>query len=176
LGFIKRDIRNGRSTYYFIADPRTWFTPAQDSPPNVVHPTPERGSPITIKEPSDEPSVNHQKGAKPTKMVLPDWLPLAAWNGYMEMRKEKRKAPTVRAVELLLAELHKLLMAGQDIAAVLDKSTRNGWTDVYAIKPDPVRGVGKAIADIDAINARNNAEAKRLLGITDNDDLRMING
>jgi len=47
---------------------------------------------------------------------------------------------------------------------------RNNWAKVGA---SPVRAV---VTDIDAINARNNAEAKRLLGITDNDDLRTING
>ncbi|BBB59930.1 hypothetical protein UNDKW_1657 [Undibacterium sp. KW1] len=38
--FIQRRERNGRSNYYFIADPRTWFTPEEYSPPNDVHPTP----------------------------------------------------------------------------------------------------------------------------------------
>jgi hypothetical protein len=127
------------------------------------------------QEQEQEQNKNKKKPAQPA-VALPDWLPIASWEAYLEMRKEKRKVPTARATELLLTELERLLVAGQDIAAVLDKSTRNGWTDVYAIKTDPIRGVGKVVADIDAINARNNAEAKRLLGITDNDDLRTING
>ncbi len=73
--FIQRRERNGRSTYYFIADPRTWFTPEEYSPPNDVHPTPERGSPITIKEPSLEPSCNQSGRKRRGKTVLPaDWV------------------------------------------------------------------------------------------------------
>lgn len=131
--YLKRDIRNGRSTYYFITDPRTWFTPEQSSPPNVVHPTPERGSPITIKEPSIESSGNHQKPAK-AAFVLPNWIPVDAWDGYLEMRKKKNKVPTDRARDLVIKELAKLLAAGHDLESVLDNSTKNGWTDVYAPK------------------------------------------
>lgn len=162
--FIKRDIRNGRSTYYYIADPRTWFTPEQDTPPNVVHPTPEphspqppnsvhptpeRGSPITINEPSNESSVK-PKREKSAQVVLPDWIPVDAWNGYIDMRKKKRKEPTDYARDLVIAELGKLLAAGQDLKAVLDNSTKNGWTDVYAVKgvaakaPGGVGQLGKA--------------------------------
>lgn len=73
-GFIQRRERNGRSTYYYISDPRTWFTPEQCSPPNNVHPTPERGSPITIKEPSLEPSDNHGgRNSKRGSAIPRDW-------------------------------------------------------------------------------------------------------
>lgn len=113
-----------------------------------------------------------KKAAQPP-VALPDWLPLQNWGAYLEMRKEKKKVPTSRAVELVLAELSKLKSAGQDVAAVLDKSTRNGWTDVYAIKPELVTGRSSG-SELAAINARNNAEAKRLLGIED--DMRVING
>jgi uncharacterized protein YdaU (DUF1376 family) len=126
------------------------------------------------QQPVTKNQERKEKAAQPA-VALPEWLPLLNWNAYLEMRKEKKKIPTARAVELVLAELLKLMQSGQDIAAVLDKSTRNGWTDVYAIKPDQVRGVGSVVTDIDAINARNNAEAKRLLGIHD-DGIRTING
>ena len=69
-------------------------------------------------------------------VVLPDWIPQSSWSGYLDMRKEKNKAPTARAIELLIGTLEKMKNGGQNIAAVLDRSTVNGWTDVYAIKPD----------------------------------------
>jgi len=95
-GFIQRRERSGRSNYFYIADPRTWFTPEEYSPPNVVHPTPERGSPhprildtpppnvghptpelgtgITIIEPSMNRQVNRvaEKRQRGTAMS-PDW-------------------------------------------------------------------------------------------------------
>lgn len=79
----------------------------------------------------------------PTPPDDPAWLPAESWAGYLAMRKAKqRKAPfTPRARALVLAELERLKAQGQDIAAVLDQSVRNGWTDVYALKA-PMRANG----------------------------------
>lgn len=78
-----------------------------------------------------EPSGNHKTNAR----ELPNWLPLEAWAGYLEMRKAKKKAPTERALDLVLADLGKFRAAGHDVGAILDASTLNGWTGVYAPKP-----------------------------------------
>ena len=58
----------------------------------------------------------------------------ALW-GYLEMRKGKGKPPTQRALTLVLKELDKL-SGGEDAKriAILEQSTRNAWTDVYALK------------------------------------------
>src|SRR6266404_5603808 len=78
---------------------------------------------------NQEPRTNNHKPVKTKETqssIAPcDWIPQSAWSGYMEMRKKKRKEPTARAVELLVAELEKLKALGHDIAAVLDKSTPN---------------------------------------------------
>lgn len=94
--------------------------------------------------------------------TIPDWIPAKPWADFIRMRVEKKKAPTGRAVELLIAELAKLLQAGQNLTDVLDKSTRNGWLDVFAIKPQ-ANGARPSANDLDAINAEANREAKRLL-------------
>jgi uncharacterized protein YdaU (DUF1376 family) len=65
---------------------------------------------------------------------LPDWVPAEAWAGFVEMRRGKRAYPTARAVKLIVAELEKLRAAGHEPGAVLDQSTANNWTDVYALK------------------------------------------
>jgi hypothetical protein len=66
--------------------------------------------------------------------MIPEWVPAAAWAGYVEMRKKKRAVMTDRAIELRIADLAKLRDAGEDVGAVLDQSTANGWTDVYPVK------------------------------------------
>ena len=64
--------------------------------------------------------------------------PAEAWAGYVEMRsKKKGGAMTVRARNLKVAELKKFKDAGHDLGAILDKSTANGWTDIYEPKGDP---------------------------------------
>ena len=66
--------------------------------------------------------------------TLPEWLPLIPWQGYVEMRKKKRAVMTERAIKLRIDDLAKLRDEGEDIGAVLDQSTANGWTDVYPLK------------------------------------------
>jgi hypothetical protein len=95
--------------------------------------------------------------------ALPDWIPSASWAGYIEMRKKKRKEPTARAIELLVAELAKLKDAGQDIGTVLDKSTVNGWTDVYAIKADQQPRGSPAGSQLGRAGQATAANAQRLL-------------
>lgn len=127
MGLVRRDEVIGKGNKYWLmtppndVHPRTTFTP----PPNVVHPTPEPRSPNTSKK--------HQLHTK-VIMALPDWLPVDAWNGWLEMRKVRKKPMTDRAVTRALNKLDSMRLAGQDIAEVLDRSTMNGWTDLYEIK------------------------------------------
>jgi uncharacterized protein YdaU (DUF1376 family) len=90
----------------------------------------------TQSEANQEPITNNQnqKQKQGAPSALPDWMPLDSWAGYLEMRKKIKKAPTDRAVVLLIASLGKMRDDGQDIAAVLDKSTKSNWTDVYPIR------------------------------------------
>jgi hypothetical protein len=154
-GIVARDMRNGRSTVYHI-NPRKFVTPDTLSPPTDCHPTPatvspppltqsrptpDMVSPITIKEPSVEPKRNRQ--ARPSSadasLILPDWLPLEAWDGYLDMRKKIRKVPTDYALKLVIADLGEFREAGHDVAAILGNSIKNGWTAVYAPKAVPTQ-------------------------------------
>lgn len=67
---------------------------------------------------------------------LPDWMPEEAWRGFLAMRTKIRKPPTDRAKELLIAKLDAMREGGDDIAAVLDQSTLNGWQDLFPLKTD----------------------------------------
>lgn len=97
---------------------------------------------VTVAEPflnQEQEQEQEQKKPASPRFVLPDWIPAEAWAGYVEMRsKKKNGAMTARARELKVAELLKFKDAGHDIGAILDKSTANGWTDVYEPK-GPVR-------------------------------------
>lgn len=76
-----------------------------------------------------------KKESKPKPVaVLPEWLPLDAWQGYVEMRVKIRKPMTPYASELRIKDLDKLKAEGHDPAGVLNQSTANSWTDLYPIK------------------------------------------
>lgn len=92
-------------------------------------------------------------------MSLPDWIPPEAWAGYMEMRKRQKKVPTDRAIELAIAKLGRMRIEGQDVGAVLDQSTANNWTDLYAVRNDDRRHDGERRTGIQALGKKGQATA-----------------
>lgn len=117
-----------------------------------------------IREEEKREEKSKAKAPAQPSAALPDWIPAGPWAGYIEMRKKKRKEPTARAIELLVTELEKLKTAGHDIGAVLDKSTVNGWTDVYAPKQDQQpRGSPGTPSKLGKAGQATAANANRLL-------------
>ena len=127
LGFVEKEEIVGKGNRYWVKIPPTECHPRQSvtPPPTHVHPTPDTVSPNTSK--------THQLT---TKDIIgpPDWMPIDAWDGWLEMRKARKKPLTERAMARAINKLDAMRQAGQDIAEVLDRSTINGWTDVYEIK------------------------------------------
>lgn len=74
---------------------------------------------------------------------MPEWLPMEAWTGFVEMRKRIRKPMTPRAQQLVLKTLEDMRAKGLSVAQALDNSTRNSWVDVYAPK-DAAAATGAA--------------------------------
>ncbi len=126
-GFIKREEVLGKGNRYWISAPLNDVHPCPTfTPPlNEVRPTPEPRSPNT--------SIIHQSTTN-NIIGIPDWMPSEAWHGWVEMRKMKKKPLTARAATKAINKLDAMRQAGQDIAAVLDRSTLNCWADVYEIK------------------------------------------
>lgn len=104
-------------------------------------------APICLGEKSDLPSGSNeiaQEGEpipddKPDhkqdiRRALPGWIPNDAWEGWLEMRKARRKPMTTRAWNRAIARLEAMMICGQDLTEILDRSTINGWTDIYHIK------------------------------------------
>ncbi len=65
--------------------------------------------------------------------MMPDWLPMEAWQGYIDMRRKIRKPMTDRAIQLAINTLDKMRQQGQDVAAVLDQSTLNSWQGLFPV-------------------------------------------
>ena len=94
-------------------------------------------------------------------MLIPDWIPTEAWDGYIEMRKKIRKPMTDRAVTLAIKTLDYLRSAGHDPGAVLDQSVLNSWQGLFAIKVER-RGLPRQIESRLGIKGQataNNAHA-----------------
>jgi len=66
--------------------------------------------------------------------VLPDWIPIEAWDAFMEVRKTKKAKATPYALSLIVKTLEKIRDAGHDPIEALHNSIRSSWTDVYMPK------------------------------------------
>lgn len=117
---------------------------AQMTPLSSKTPTPVIQGTKPLAQMTDEPSMNHQEPSKKKSaaqtFALPDWIPVDAWTGFVEMRTKIRAPMTNRAMDLKVKELDRLRKQGHDIGAVLDKSTSNNWKDVYAPKTETGAG------------------------------------
>ena len=153
-GAISRQNRAGRSTVYQLnpckfctPTPATVAgvsnqTPANSAPlplqilhptPATVSPTPANSAPITIKEPSIN-QIPDTKYKAQAPSVLPDWIPVDSWDGFMQTRKKKKAADTPFALSLILKDLTRFHEAGHNVGEILNRSIKGGWTDVYEPK------------------------------------------
>jgi hypothetical protein len=104
------------------------------------------------------------KKAKPVADTLPDWLPLAPWMAFLEMRTKIKKPPTDYAKTLLIKKLTAFYANDLDPSVILNQSTLNSWQDLYAPKEASTAYRGAGRAPVAEQNAANNAAALRLLG------------
>lgn len=129
MQFVRRDEVTGKGNRYWISIPLTDCHPRHSVTPPLTecHPTPDTVSPNT--------SYTHHLTTKDNK-GLPDWLPLDAWNGWLEMRKQIKKPASERAMKMAIKKLEDLAQQGHEPEKVLDQSTMASWTDLYPIKKD----------------------------------------
>jgi uncharacterized protein YdaU (DUF1376 family) len=89
-----------------------------------------RNQPITNNQ---EPITSNQDKTKKL-FSIPNFIPQDAWQGFYEMRKTGKGVFTERAASLIIKQLTMMHSEGQDVAAVLDQSTANGWKGVFPLK------------------------------------------
>jgi len=81
---------------------------------------------------------------------LPSWLPLEAWQTWLEVRSKSRAPNTPRALSLALRDLEKLRGEGHDPLAVLENAAVRGWRGLF---PPPAAAktsdVGQLIREIE---------------------------
>lgn len=140
-GLIVRQTRPGRSTVYQI-DPCKFCTPAnsaplqqlQDTPANsappplqILHPTPATVAPITVIEPSIEPSKKQKTGAA---MPCPSDVDGQVWADWQVVRKAKKGgALTETALDGVRREAAK---AGWTLEQAIRECCSRSWVGFKA--------------------------------------------
>lgn len=151
-GAVRADRSNGRHTRYEVT-PNTYEPPQELRPRNTCAPATAAAKPPQLtaqppqqrqsppqelrsnrKEPSLKATKSKSRSPAATLPDPPDWIDPKAWAGFVEMRKRIGFPLTAYAAELILAELARHRDAGADPNASLNKSTRNGWRDVFPPK------------------------------------------
>ena len=99
-------------------------------PQNVRNDSGQNSDDVRTREEKRREDIN-TKGARSASPVLPDWIPVAEWNAWLEMRKKQKKPPTNYALSLAIKSLGGFREEGHDIAAILSRSAFKGWTDLY---------------------------------------------
>ncbi len=115
--------------------------------------------------PHPQPQEEKVKPAPKTCAIfppLPEWMPLDAWEAYLELRKAKRAKVTPKAVALLVRDLSEWRDEGQDVRRILENSVRNGYTGIFANKEH-----GHAAANVpqsfdEARNQKTDAALRRV--------------
>ncbi|MCB1634797.1 MAG: helix-turn-helix domain-containing protein [Xanthomonadales bacterium] len=87
------------------------------------------------QESSKEESAKNKeaRGRAPCVVDLPSWIPKRQWDDYLDSRREARKSTGKAAQLKLIDKLQQLRADGEDLAAVLDQSTRCGYFDVHPV-------------------------------------------
>ena len=81
----------------------------------------------------------NKSSAQTAPFVLPDWIPVEEWNGFVEMRQRMRSPLTSRAKYLCISKLASLLQQAQRPEAVLNQSVENGWKGLFPLNGKSVR-------------------------------------
>lgn len=68
------------------------------------------------------------------EIKIPEGICVDSWLAFFEMRIQKKKPMTEKAINMMFNKLLKLAKSGHSTQLLLEKSTLNGWTDVYPDK------------------------------------------
>lgn len=94
----------------------------------------EQENPLILRAPPIFPEQRCDRSAHTRSPEIPEWVPVEAWNGYLEMRRRKKEPLLGRALTIAINKLREFRADGEDIGAVLDQSTVNGWKGLFEVK------------------------------------------
>lgn len=130
------------------------YTPQDQKQPSG-NPSLFEGIPSELKDPIRP--TQKEKQAK-EKFVLPDWIPLPEWNGWIEMRQKMRKPATELAQRYAVEDLQVLRINGENIKEIMRKAIVKNWLSFYAIGSN---GTNHQAPPEDALARERRKEAER---------------
>ena len=85
-----------------------------------------------------EPKESNSKELRVTRLIIspiqiPDWIPVDAWNDFVDSRKKLRKPLTQGAIKLAISTLSKLKLEGNDPKEVIEQSILSGYSGLFPV-------------------------------------------
>lgn len=100
-----------------------------------LHPTP--ASAVAFASARSKPKTRARPSEKANGFELPDWVPQAQWDAWIEARTKRRNAPTNWAKQLAVRKLEVMRDEGHSVAHILANSAFNGWAGLFPPKDQP---------------------------------------
>lgn len=114
-----------------------------------------RSKKLEVIDQKSETSKPKSKELRETRLIIPpiqipDWIPVDAWNDFVDSRKKLRKPLTQGAIKLAISTLSKLKAEGNDPKEVIEQSILSGYSGLFPVNKgkqsitDQNRAVGEA--------------------------------
>jgi uncharacterized protein YdaU (DUF1376 family) len=119
-----------------------------ESSPNQEPVTKNQEPRTSNQEPKESNSKEPKsKTMRETRLIIPpvqvpDWMPVDAWNDFVESRRKIRKPMTQNAIKLAISTLSKLKSQGNNVQEVIEQSILSGYSGLF-----PVNKGKQSVAD-----------------------------
>lgn len=98
------------------------------------------GNPVLLNQ---KPTTGVKQSSTPSSSVssssskqlpIPEWIPLEAWEAFVEMRKKIKKPLTPRAIGLAINCLSEFRSKGYNVEELIDAAVLHNWQSFYLPK------------------------------------------
>jgi uncharacterized protein YdaU (DUF1376 family) len=110
-----------------------------ESSPNQEPVTKNQEPRTSNQEPKESNSKEPKsKTMRETRLIIPpvqvpDWMPVDAWNDFVESRRKIRKPMTQNAIKLAISTLSKLKSEGNNVQEVIEQSILCGYSGLFPV-------------------------------------------
>lgn len=104
----------------------------------------DAGGGATVTPYTQEVKQDQKKERGEAPYVPPDWMPMEAWNAWLNVRTKKKVPNTPRALQIATTKLAELKAEGYPPEKVLDCAIEKGWRGIFKPTELSTGGNGQA--------------------------------
>lgn len=126
---------------------------------------------LEVRGQKSEPKESKSKELRETRLIIPpiqipDWIPVDAWNDFVDSRKKLRKPLTQGAIKLAISTLSKLKAEGNDPKEVIEQSILSGYSGLFSVNKGKQSNTDQNRAVIEAFKLKLDQQEQQTQGET----------